>query len=662
MDGAMSDHSGEGRSDRFQGAGPRTPWPARPHRGVRAAPAARCRRPTFQTARAPVSAVVWGLLAFVGAVAWASTDVSAAVLELEEAQWGFDGGVIPHRFMPLSLRLRNTTDGTVETTLRLRAALLGASAGLPPLEKSVYLEPFATRWVFFHPYVVGDAFQWRLEYEAGGKVCTLSLPAARPTKPAAVMLDAGTVASRTNRVGLVRFPEALFPASVTAMDGLRAVVLDHVPRWTSQQAAAFREWLWRGGIVHVLASPDGSALRFPRKLDVLNTAAAVTAVGGGFVHRHDQTASRVTRGDLLAWGLVQPPQKASRDQAGRATGRGGVAGAWFAANMRTGADTGIWAVIGRLHGNLRPWGRIYAIAVAYVFVLLPAVWFLRYHRRPVLAVFGGLLAAALVTSLAFRSLASPPAAESIELHYAVLARPLIGGTVDCTLWGDLLAGQQAEVRIRAPGDRQLYGVHAYNEPVDGSIGDGPGGELVLRMPPFSTRQFVTRYRIRQPVPQVRLLRVERAGNRLQSAEFLVSRDGSPSEVRLEWNRACVVHGRQMYGVGFADGRLTLRGMQGAVDSVVRRDINAEWSPPPPQKPADAQDRLERFFEGLRRSLIVRALDLPALEDVTTAAPADAVLLAVPARSAPPWLLPECSPRWTAKGCTVFVYRFAIPAP
>ncbi len=366
----------------------------------------------------------------------------------------------------------------------------------------------------------------------------------------------------------------------------------------------------------------------------------------------------------MAWDLLAPPKTSADAAANRAAAGRASGGAlrWMTGAIRSGADTGIWAQIGRLHANLRPWGRIYAIAFAYVFVLLPGVWFLRYHRRPVAAVFAGLAAVIVVSSMAFRLITAPPSGETVELHYALMARVLDGKTLDCTLWGDLLAGAQATLQIRAPGAGQLYGVHSEYQPVQGLAAEGESGGLTLRLPPFSTRQFVTRYRIPQPAPHVRLLSVERLGRRLQKAEFVIPSGAMPAAARLDWRKAGVMYGRHVYRVAVSDGRLVLQGLQSSVDAIVRRDVGAEWEPPVSEKSGSRDDRVRKFFEALRQSLMVRALDLATLEDAATVEQSDAIILAVPARSTPDALLPECSLAWQTRGCTIYVYRFAIPAP
>jgi hypothetical protein len=138
----------------------------------------------------------------------------AYAVTIDETHWGFDGQVVRHRFNLLSVLVNNPTAQTVDGELRLRKF---AGPGMPVdtvIVEPLYLAPYSSRWIQFHPYVKQEWEDWELSWGTqSAERTTLARP--RFGKSAAVILDdPGVVASAGG--AMKRFPDNLFPPSVTA--------------------------------------------------------------------------------------------------------------------------------------------------------------------------------------------------------------------------------------------------------------------------------------------------------------------------------------------------------------------------------------------------------------------------------------------------------------
>ena len=387
-------------------------------------------------------------------------------LEVREAIWGYDGRVLPEHFNVLSVLVSNPSDRPFEGTLRLaKEHGLGAAYAQP-----CYVSPSGTRWVQFYPYVNGNSSPWILGWgRRPGENMRLNPPDFGP--PARVFLyDADS--PRAPPAGFRSFPDALFPSTAAAADALDSVVLDYAPRWAAVKRAAFRDWLRRGGIVHVLKDAEGRYPAFDNELAVLNVAPGQTRVGRGLVVRQARARSEVTADMLTATGFAAP-------------------------RLAENPNTTVWDLgsailpaLGRLAQPRHRWWLIDTMAVVYILAIGPGVFLLGKRTRDYrlrLLLLAGVIA---VFSALFGFVGRRGQGETGAVHTLAYARAIEEGRYEVAQWIDVFVTRGDTYALTHAAPQNLYAVPQEQEKVNGVIQGGRDGQFAVDIPLFSHRGFM----------------------------------------------------------------------------------------------------------------------------------------------------------------------------
>src|SRR5687767_11205985 len=163
-----------------------------------------------------------------------------AELSLGKPEWGFDGSAVAQSFNILTVEVRNVGTQPFEGTLILDDGGRFGHRTSAPYRQQIFVAPGATRNVQFYPYFSGGFGDCRITWkEQGGGDVPIDAPAMG--SPAVVLL-ADFDAPNLRSVRMRAFNEANFPPTAAATDALRAVVLDHQPRWDAPRREAFLDW------------------------------------------------------------------------------------------------------------------------------------------------------------------------------------------------------------------------------------------------------------------------------------------------------------------------------------------------------------------------------------------------------------------------------------
>src|SRR5689334_3234064 len=201
-------------------------------------------------------------------------------LSLGKPQWGFGGTVVENAFNPFTIELRNGGARTFDGEIVLDDGGGLGSRTAAPYKQKVFLAPGTARIVQFTPYLGNYSRQWRLSWEENGKTVREDVTGEQLKEgPPAVVILADPFTVR--RAGMVVVDESVFPVTVSATEGLHAVILDHQPRWDVARRLAFADWVKRGGIVHLIPGPGGSLPQFTDELAELNVPGDRGIIGGG---------------------------------------------------------------------------------------------------------------------------------------------------------------------------------------------------------------------------------------------------------------------------------------------------------------------------------------------------------------------------------------------
>jgi hypothetical protein len=453
---------------------------------------------------------------------------AAAAQELREARWGFDGRVQVGAFNLLSVVVENHGDQPVDTSVVLEKSL-GLGRRCTPVVEPCFVAPHSRRLIQLMPFVTQESEEWSLRFLRGPAVPRL--PDFKPGAGAVVLLEAD--ARLAQPAGKLRtFPAAWFPATVAATDGLRHVVLDHVPEWDEARRRAFRDWLHAGGSLHLLAA-GGSFPRFGGDLAVLDEPRDRFQVGAGTVQRH-----RLARAQLDLPALGVSPDLA-RDLEGSEVGTPATP-----------------ALLGRLQGRVQPehsWALIFLCGIVFLVLVGPVHGWLSRKRLDWRLSILSLLGVIAAFTLLFRAIGARGYGEHASVHTVGYARDLGNGRWDVTSWTNVFVTSGDWYRIPGGGESALLSTAQEYEAVNGRIRNGHQALLEVDIPLFSSRPFVRRSIAAGP--RIELVREPADAAHPEETRIRVV-GGLPEEGLLE---AVLIEGGRWRGLVRRDGDVLVLG-------------------------------------------------------------------------------------------------------
>lgn len=513
--------------------------------------------------------------------------VQTAHADVEQVQWGFDGQLVPNRFNLVSILFSNNTAQAFDGALELRKSVAGQYVDAPLVE-SVYLAPHSSRWVQFHVYSKLDWEEWRLSWGPSPSG-DATLPKPRQGTPACVLLEDSDAISTGVGGAIKRFPENLFPVQLTATDGLKSVVLDHVPRWEEGRAKAFLDWVKAGGRVHLLRTAQGEYPQFTGVLGPLNGTAAHQNVGLGRVDRHDRSRRQLT-GDYVEKVIAagrDPAEVAA--EAAAAVGEKKSPGGNNAAQTDTTFFTFQWegdeVLLTALKKMSRPehnWILIHFLSLAYIGLIFPGCFAIGKRREgDYRLVFGCLIGIVVLFSVAFLVVGRRGYGEQTSVHSVAIARVVGPDRYDVTQWSNAFVVDGGDYVFSHPGSARMYSSCQDQERVLGEIRNGAEARFTADMPPYSTRAFGHRVMAAAPTLEARLetfeTRVELRNDTITLRDLSVQAAPARSERVLQnlvlakganfpadYRQAYVLFGRRVYSLRETDGRFELSSEAGSL--------------------------------------------------------------------------------------------------
>ena len=422
---------------------------------------------------------------------------AAAKIEIEYADWGFDGRAMPRTFNLLTLGVQNLSDQPFEGTLRCRRVLsaTGSWSGAELLQ-DVYVGPLAVRIVQFYPYMLDEGEVWEVRWGDGLEDSFLT---ERPqlTSGARVVLNDPLKNSGIQQ-GLKGFLDNWFPANVVATDALRLVVMDHAPRWEETRRDVFRDWLFRGGILHVLQEPGGKFPEVP--IAELNIEPRPERFGAGRIYWHDRTRGQVNKAYVY-----DRMYSTSQDLVAIVDGNGSSFDIdptstefikrdeeFFEAYAEWDSDR---LIPTRLKEFLRPnheWPLIYLLAGVYLLLLFPGGYLLVRSRGDYRCSLLALVIVVAGFSWVFSVMGARGYGESTSTRSVAMAHQLPDGRWDVEQWNSLFVTSGGDYAVGMAGEFPVFSTVETVERVSGIIENGRDGRLAVDMPPFTYRTFATR--------------------------------------------------------------------------------------------------------------------------------------------------------------------------
>jgi len=440
---------------------------------------------------------------------------AAPNIDIEYAEWGFDGRAVPGRFNLLSVEIRNSGDMPFEGTLSLRRLLTtaGAWTGIEHAE-AIFVGPFSQKLVYFYPYILVTADEWELRWgESLDDTYVVERPAL--SNGDRVILNDQELLSGIIP-GLKGSRDDLFPPTVTGTDTLRTVVLDHTPRWEEPRRRAFRDWLYLGGVLHVLHENTGDFPVLP--VEALNGPDRVQRYGAGRVFWHDRQ-----RADLSREYVYETIYATSRDSVSVAA-PGNVsldvdptarkyytrlnALEFYEAAADWHSEEVIPARLRELVTPAHNWLLIYVLSGAYLLLIYPGGVLLNRTRLDYRFGMVALVAIVGLWSWMFLAIGSRGYGETTSTCTAAAVRQLPDGRWDVEQWSSLFVTTGDNYSLAHPGESVAYSTTQSHEQIEGRIENGQPGFLSVDMPPFTFRTFAHRNQVKMSSVEVSISNVD----------------------------------------------------------------------------------------------------------------------------------------------------------
>jgi hypothetical protein len=242
----------------------------------------------------------------------------------------------------------------------------------------------------------------------------------------------------------------------------------------------------------------------------------------------------------------------------------------------------------------------------YILLVFPGCYLVGQQRNDFRIVYLCLVGIVVVFSLAFGIVGQRGYGEATTVNSVAIVQPLPDGHLDVSQWSNAFVTSGAMYDIRHQGTGAIYSTCQETEAVHGQIHNG--GEALFRVdiPPFSSREFAHRIRVKGTLPSVRV-------------EAFVPNEGGLTELTLavapsfpEADELYVLYRDRFYSLTRRGERIALRTNAGTVPAFLRIDQNAGFSSPF-RYMADER-KLETRYLDLFIPLVTRSLNVRSLSD------------------------------------------------
>ena len=487
---------------------------------------------------------LWGLLC------WLAGLITVQAQSIEETRWGFKNTVVANQMNLLSVRLFNATpepyEGMVTLAQHNFRGQVGAEHVLP-----VFLSPNTERWVQFYVFAGNGHNTWHLKV-GKGQQHNGSKELPRPTLGAPVRVFlANSANSLENSATMSRFPDDLFPTSVSGLDGLHSLVLAHAPEWSTPRRQALRDWVYSGGILHVYQDQLSAFPEFLRELDFINDVKEREVFGSGLVVKHAATRKQVSESVLNTMGYTLP----------KAIDQSDHAQSTFYKDINQ-------LMLLHLRKLVLPehhWLLILFFAVVYLILIGPLNYILAKKWKNHFKTIGFFMACMLGFSAIFALAGRRGFGERSAVHSLSYVRPLENGFCDVTSWNHLFSTKGRNIALTNGGKNRIFATCEEDEKVRGRIVNGPEGVMMLDMPIFSSAQALSRSRL----PGGDLGCNIEAGRSKGIEELLISvGEDFPEEVV----EAFFIHQGRVGDLEFVNGQLRMKKKRGGAKHLVNQEM------------------------------------------------------------------------------------------
>lgn len=428
-------------------------------------------------------AILW--MCLIGSLTSAqNTEDAESELRVSDVEWGFDGALRSKTFVPLRFQVKNR--GSEGRDLQVRLVRTdGGSDVSEEYRQAIHVSAGISRTVQIVPFINDSSDRWSLIWgEREDEMIELNAPGA--DDGVALLVSRNDPSARSGE--LARLIEEGFPTTITALDALRVLAIDHEPDWSRPQKKALEEWVRLGGRVVLLKPPGGTVITFSPGLEFLNAIEEGDTLGAGKITRLDLEASEVKKSTIerrfLGRRLSMGDTQYKLEMFDRSAGR------------QSYDRSGVLSTLKELSSFGQRWWLIYLIVLVYVGY--------QYHNgakqglllKHTRVFFTRMGIATAVASIVICFLSRVGSSSQDRIRTAAVARRIAPGVYDVEGWAAAsTALNGGDHRFAVAGEAQLYGAGE-------SYGQNPlkviDGSCVVDQSAFATQKLAYRTRIAMP--------------------------------------------------------------------------------------------------------------------------------------------------------------------
>ncbi len=390
-----------------------------------------------------------------------SNAVRAGELQVEgKPKWNFDGQVELEEHNLLTVEVFNNSETPWQGDVWLKPLIGYQGVDVPLVQQDLFLEPYGNRKVQFYvsmPTLSEFRFVWGQFPKDRGDF-EIDLPKRRSLPVKIELLKEG---SSSKGRSLLTVNDEEFPSSPVVLNSLQTVVLDHAPRWQEPQARAFKDWLYQGGELYLVADSAGEYPEFSQLLNELNEPSNSFPVGYGTVKR-----------SLTAVKFEKPDQNKNKKNN----------------NLSTSAT--LFSLLRSITTPDHNWSLIYFLSVIYLLILFPGCWLLGRKKGDFRITYAVILLTVGLFSFGFHTIGKRGYGEETTINCMVLARPGAPGRWVVNQWVNLFVTNGGTYQVDFEDDSSTVSTGQHSESVRGFAVNQPVGVLRSAVPSFSNRTIL----------------------------------------------------------------------------------------------------------------------------------------------------------------------------
>ncbi len=379
-------------------------------------------------------------------------------------RWGFDGTIRVEEFNLLTVRVFNDSPDPWQGDVWVKSLVGIGSVDIPVIQPDLFIEPYGFRQIQFYVFLPDRtevSVEWgrfirdRLRAEADFEVDSPKVA----YDDISIQLTNATSGPRGK--GLATFDEQLFPSSAVVLHSVKTIVLDHVPRWQEPQTRAFRDWLYGGGTLNLVADGQGTYPEFSAALAELNEPSDQFPVGYGRVIRSRKPLNEKTS--------LSTRKRNYKNLSSSAT---------------------LVSLLRAMSTPEHNWTLIYSMAVLYLLILFPGCWLLGRKKGDYRLTYSVILATVGLFSFGFHSIGKRGYGEKTSMNSVAVVRPAQPGRWLVKQWSNLFITTGGNYRIEYDVTSSAISTGQHSESVLGIAANQPDSFLQSDIPSFSNRSVL----------------------------------------------------------------------------------------------------------------------------------------------------------------------------